>query len=195
MEHTAFSDKIWTTRKTRMFTEKRLNRNDLLSKLLVTYYSLIIVAISIWDLLNHSTYLNLTIIFSTISILVYSVFLMSQKFSERSLEIRNCYINLDELCKNVIRAENSKDIKQTQQHESEYTKILQSVENHSAYDFLCLRFSLRNHKNTTLPIFYRTDYLNFIWSKFYRTSFFILLFITPIILVLFYILTKQNVSV
>ena len=42
------------------------------------------------------------------------------------------------------RAEDKKEIDLIEQLENEYFNVLKSIENHTEYDYLCLRFSLRN---------------------------------------------------
>ena len=53
------SDKIWITRKVRIYTEGRLQRYNNISQLLMTLYSLALVSLSIWNLQNNDAKLNL----------------------------------------------------------------------------------------------------------------------------------------
>ena len=48
----AFSDKVWTTRKSRINTSERFKKNDLISQILIAYYSFFIIAITIVDIKN-----------------------------------------------------------------------------------------------------------------------------------------------
>ena len=45
--------------------------------------------------------------------------------------------------------------------ENEYFSILQNIENHTEYDYLKLRFSLRNDNKTTLPPFSNLDWFHY----------------------------------
>jgi len=44
------SDKIWITRKSRIEASTRLEQNDFLAQVVINYYSVFIVIVSIWDL-------------------------------------------------------------------------------------------------------------------------------------------------
>lgn len=180
-----FSDKIWLTRKTRIYTEERLLGYSTISQFLMTLYSLALVSVSIWNLQNNDARLNLISAFASIVVLVLSVHTTSQKYAERSIAMRNCYIKLDELYSKVKRAEASKDLDMLQQLESEYTGLLINIENHSEYDFLCLRHSLKNDSNTTLPPFTNLDNARYLWEKFWRGALTVICFAIPIPLIIF----------
>ncbi|HCK66188.1 MAG TPA: hypothetical protein DHW49_07965 [Anaerolineae bacterium] len=124
------SDKIWITRKTRIFTEERLLGYSNLSQILMTLYSLALVSLSIWNLQNNDAKLNLVSAFASIVVLVLSVHITSQKYAERSIAMRNCYIKLDELYSKVKRAEKSENYEMLQNLEAEYTALLINIENH-----------------------------------------------------------------
>jgi hypothetical protein len=164
----SLSDKIWTTRKSRIYAEKRLHRNAILSQVLMTIYSASLVFLSIWNTLHPNDQVNVALIFSSIAVLVTSIVLSSQRYNERSLAMRNCYIRLDELYSKARNAEQKNENTLLQQIESEYTTALLNVENHTDYDYLRLRFSLRNNQNTTLPAFTKIDYLRYFWENFWR---------------------------
>lgn len=189
-----FSNKIWVTRKTRIYTEQRLKRKAFLSQLLMIVYSFLLVAISVWNLVHSSQPLNMLSVFGSIAVLISSVFLLSQRYTERALEMRNCYIRLDELYYKVKKSEISKDYNSVEQLQSEYTSILLNIDNHSDYDYLCLRFSLRNNDKTTLPPFTWKNYLSYILEKFWRYLLIIAYFILPLLLTIFWSLTNNNVS-
>ena len=170
------SDKIWITRKVRINTEGRLQRYNEASQLLMMLYSLALVSLSIWNLQNNDAELNLVSAFASIALLVISVHASSQKYAERSIAMRNLYIKLDELYSKAKRAEKSEDIEMIQNLEAEYTSLLINIENHSEYDYLCLRHSLKDNPDTTLPSFTRADSLQYFWEKFWRGALTTILF-------------------
>lgn len=98
---------------------------------------------------------------------------------ERALAIRNCYIKLDELFSKADRAQKSQNNSIIEQLESEYTANIINVENHSDYDYLCLRYSLRNNPNTTLPDFKIIDYATYFFEKGWRALVVMFYFILP----------------
>ncbi len=163
-----FSDKIWVTRKTRIYTEQRLREISNITQALMVAYSLALVSLSIWNLQSNGPKLNVISAFASIVVLVLSVYLIAQKYAERSIAMRNCYIKLDELYSRAKRAEANKDENGLEDLKSEYTSLLINIENHSEYDYLCLRYSLKDNKNTTLQPFTRADYMQYLWEKTWR---------------------------
>ena len=174
------SDKIWITRKVRIYAEERLLGYSSMSQLLMTMYSLALVSLSIWNLQNNDARLNLVSAFASIAVLVISVHATSQKYAERSIAMRNCYIKLDELYSKVKRAEASEDFELLQNLEAEYTGLLLNIENHSEYDYLCLRYSLRDNSQTTLPVFTKSDFILYIWEKIWRGVLTVIVFVIPL---------------
>lgn len=186
------SDKIWLTRKTRIITEQRLINSNSISNYLVIWYSTILVFLTIWNLVYPDDRLNIFLALGSIAVLVVSAILIAQKYSERSYTIRNCYIKLDELYSKVKRAEQIQDTNKIQEFETEYSTILQNVENHSEFDYLCLRFNLRNDPNTTLLKFKFVDWLSLILGHIISKLFVIIYFLLPFGLGLLWIyLTKS----
>lgn len=180
------SDKIWITRKSRIYTEQRLLRKNLISQILITYYSSLLVFLTIWNLKYPNSDVDILLVIGSIAVLIVSITVSSQKYLERSLAMKNCYIKLDELCSKVVRAEKNYDSELMQQLESEYTANIINIENHSDYDYLCLRFSLRNSANTTLGDFSMIDYCQYIFHYSWRFLIFIFCFILPFIIAYFW---------
>lgn len=185
----ALSEKIWITRKTRIYTEQRLLNKSLITQAVMIFYSFFLVAFSLWNLIQPNNHLEIYSIVSSIAVLVSSIFISSQRFSERAMMIRNCYISLDELYSKVLRIEQIGNKDKIEQIESEYTNILLNVENHSDYDYLSLRYSLRNNRNTTLPKFTFKDCVDYFISKIYR------ILLTMIIITLPFIMSFITITV
>ncbi len=173
------SDKIWITRKSRIYTEQRLLQKNLISQILIIFYSSLLVFLTIWNLKYPYDHVNILLVIGSIAVLIASITVSSQKYLERSLAMRNCYIKLDELYSKVVRAEESNNSELIQQLESEYTANILNVENHSDYDYLCLRLSLRNNNKTTLPAFRISDYFQYIIQKGWRVLLVFFYFVLP----------------
>ena len=176
------SDKIWITRKTRIFTEKRLQKNAILSEVFIIVFSLLMVFLSIWNYIHPNQKISFLLICGAIALLTVSIFLSSQKFTERSHAMRNCYISLDELYFKVNNHERDSHSDAIDDFQKMYNNILLNIENHSSYDFLCLRHSLRNNNKTTLPPYTRIDFMHFIIEKALRIVLIMLFFILPFLL-------------
>lgn len=173
------SDKIWITRKSRIYTEQRLLRKNLISQILIILYSSLLVFLTVWNLKHPIDHVNILLVIGSITVLIASITLSSQKYLERSLAMRNCYIKLDELYSKVVRAEKSDESELIQQLESEYTANILNVENHSDYDYLCLRFSLRDNTKTTLPEFKGIECFHYIIKKGWRILLTLFYFFLP----------------
>jgi|GEM_PF-1224900 len=157
----------------------------------MTIYSASLVFLSIWNILHPNDQINIALIFSSIAVLVTSIVLSSQRYNERSLAMRNCYIRLDGLYSKAKNAEQNDQNTLLQQIESEYTTALLNVENHTDFDYLRLRFSLRNNQDTTLPAFTKIDYLRYIWENFWRGLLIIFCLFLPGLLVLLWNVVKN----
>ncbi|MGS0676985.1 SLATT domain-containing protein [Shewanella sp. 125m-1] len=94
----ALSSDIWWTRKARIRAEKRLLSNAFQSQLLLLWYSLFSVAVSIYYLNNTQSKLGATywVVYSVL-VLVMSCFINGLSFKERAGLIKECYIGLKSL--------------------------------------------------------------------------------------------------
>ncbi|WP_436872020.1 SLATT domain-containing protein [Acinetobacter haemolyticus] len=132
------NDKIWWTKKSKIFHERRLLAYNFHSQLLLIWYSLFTVAAS--TLNAKSLYLlgikqnqldpNILIIFSVLT-LTMSCFVSSLNFKARSLSIKQCYENLSLLDPKHDIATNEK-----------YQKLLDSCENHEDIDYISAKIEI-----------------------------------------------------
>jgi len=189
------SDKIWITRKARIYSEKRLQRKAILSQIIITWYSFLFISLSIVNLAYKSQKVGILLIVGSIAVVISSILLTSRKFIDRSLAMRNCYIRLDELFAKVKNAEELQDHKLIQQIESEYATLLLNVENHTDYDYFCLRYSLRSNEKTTLPKFTKLDSVIFYCEKFWRFMVIAFCFVWPILIFYLWDLIISYVSI
>lgn len=190
MELIMLSDKIWITRKVRINTEKRLLKNASLSQVLMILYSSFLVFFSIWNLVHPNNDVNLLLVYGSIAVLILSIYLSSQKFIERALSMRNCYVQLDKIYNAVKRAEDSQDIKQIENYEAIYSDIILSVENHTDYDYLCMRHSIRKNDDTTLPNYTKLDFCHYILEEAFRLLIVLLSFCLPFIILFIWDILK-----
>lgn len=179
------SDRIWVTRKARINTERRLLRNSLLSEILLAYYSLFVVVLSIWNFTRPNEIINLLLLSASVVVLVLSVFLSSQRFRERALAMRNCYVRLGELQGRAKTSEDEHNKTELDVIDQLYRELLISSENHTETDYLSIRHALKNDINTTLPPFTKTDLLKFWISSLGWWVLSILIFLLPFGLIFF----------
>lgn len=175
------SDRIWLTKKCRMESENRLNRYDTISKLLITYYSLFIIILSLSDIINCSENFNFSIISYSILILILSLIVSSMRFKERALSYKQCYIKLNELLHEATQ------IEEKSQNEEDvfkkYNEILNLTENHSEIDYYKVKYydkSIEKYLSLSKKEFTK---LLFHWIK--MLFFFIVLILSPFIILYF----------
>lgn len=129
----ALAEGIWWTRKSRIQAEKRLLATAFQSQLLLFWYSLCSVAVSIYYLRFDPTSEYVTIAWLILSVLVFAVagFIGSLKFKERAGLIKECYETLQVLHERLTSGSIGEDDAQ-----QEYRKILAVCENHKEQDFI-----------------------------------------------------------
>ena len=120
--------KRWLTKKIRMATAERYNRQHHFSHIYLTYYSIFIVGLNIFrdgQKGGFTNYDNITLILSVV-VLCAAIFVYALDFSGKAREFRDCYLKIDEL-------ENS--TKDPVKLEGAYDDILKMYPNHSSRDY------------------------------------------------------------
>lgn len=128
-----FSDKIWWTKKARIKAERRLLRFDFFLQLLLVWYSFLLVAYSIFSLVNPANVNSESAVMISLSVLVLvmTLFISSMGLKSRAMLIKQCYEQLS-----VIYTR-SRVVHDPEELDVEYQKVLSISENHSDYDFSC----------------------------------------------------------
>jgi len=128
----ALSDTIWWTKKARIKAEKRLLFNDISSQIILLWYSLFTVCVSIFELKEPSTNGYFAVIMVSLSVLILcaSLFIGNRNFKERAMLLKQCYEQLSEV--EAKTRQNDADINILG---TEYQNILSVSENHSEIDF------------------------------------------------------------
>ncbi|WP_394679994.1 SLATT domain-containing protein [uncultured Exiguobacterium sp.] len=184
IEH--FKDKrVWVTKKIRMESEARMNKNNIFSLFMVNFYTLIVLSLSIIALvINDSVIVNkitvLTLI-SSVALFGVSLFVSLYGFKEKALSYKQCYLDLTKiendfqslLLKNQeyeVKESNFNDLKK------DYANILEKTDNHSRIDRLI--YLKNNDKLETLELNLSYWYLKIKW--FFVKS---IIFIIPFIII------------
>ncbi len=175
-------DNVWKTRKARINMSERLKMYDFYSQILIIYYSLLLIVITIIDMNNNGIDVSIPTLILSIVILVISIFIYAMNFKQRSLEMQKSYISMQEILNKLNRLSN------TSSTEKEYFEILKSTENHSKCDHLKVLYEVRKQKES--------ERLNgkFTWSMIFQFYFcclknwflIITLFLLPIFVYFFY---------
>lgn len=92
-------DRIWITSRVRMVTEKRAKRNNFLSLVLLTYYSLFAVMIAIFSdyYQDHYGHFGSISIAASVAVLVASLVVSGFGFERTAWLHRECYLSLQKL--------------------------------------------------------------------------------------------------
>lgn len=186
----AYSDSVWKTRKSRINTSERLKRNDLISQILIVYYSLFIIIITIVDIQNKELNFEVLTLILSILILVVSTFILAMNYKARSLILQTSYIKMDKIYREMKRKEENKE--DTTDLENQYNTIVELTENHSNCDFLQVMYEVRKDEKY-LEVNGKWDYsksLNRLWCKAKYLLQISFLFSIPII-ILFFTFYKQ----
>lgn len=181
----SLSNKIWITRKARINAEERLEKFDFLTQMLINYYTLVIVGLSIWTLYDESNAKLISVITIIASVLLFglSIFVNARNFKIRAITFKSCYIKLDEIyneCELLKDSPDNLSAEEITRIQNKYNKVMNSIENHTPMDYLRV---LNNTSNISKS---QRWYFNFKRSLFIILIFIIILF--P--LVLSYLVTK-----
>lgn len=180
-----FGDRVWKTRKSRINASERLKSNDFISQVLIVYYSLFIITITMVDIKNDDLNFEFLTLILSILILVISVFIFAMNYKERSLKLQNAYIKIDKISREISKKENAGD-NNTSELEKEYDNVLECSENHSSCDYIQVMFEVRNdenYKKENQP-FTILSWMSFLWCKVKKIIYVSILFIIPLITLL-----------
>lgn len=185
----SLSNKVWITRKCRINTSDRLVFTNKVTQFLINYYTLVILSISIWSLnTTDNTHFSLFTVIASLFLFGITVGVNSLNYRERIIYLKNCYIKLDDLyadleilLSELPFIEKQEGKRRFIEIRNEYSKVLESVENHNAYDFL--KFQVFNQKDL---IDYKHYIRYFLYKLYYGLIFIVLLLVpfSPIILII-----------
>ncbi|MFZ3017749.1 MAG: SLATT domain-containing protein [Gallionella sp.] len=140
-------DRIWFTRIARIYSEKRLLRNELHSQLLLMFYAVYSIALSVTQLKYKPIPDDAAAVFGIIlSVILFGLtFHMSSKgFPARAQRFKENYTHLQELLGRLEVAECQADLTKLQEvieHvQVEYKTAITNSENHTTMDDRCARF-------------------------------------------------------
>ncbi len=158
---------------------ERLKNYDFYSQLLIIYYSLWLIIITIVDIDTPTIDVSIPTLIVSIIILVMSVFVYAMNFGKRAGEVQKNYTAMQKILGKMKR------LSSTIKVEEEYYSILESSENHSTCDFFKVRYDVRNQKEYLKEngVFPCLDYFKYFCCWIKQRLAIILLFLLPIIAV------------
>lgn len=184
-----FADnRIWVTKKTRMEAEARLKKNQIVSNIIINYYTFAVLGFSIWSLVldpqsNIAKYVTLMTVISSVGLFGVTLLISSLGYKERALQFKESYLKLDSLesdFKHLLRSayQLSKEevISKFYTLEKKYFDILSLSDNHDPIDTkkLLINRKLAGHESQS------KSYKQF---QVLNTFIIVSLFLIPIVLV------------
>lgn len=178
--------KIWITRKCRIEASERIKKTDTRVQILIIYFSIVLVALSIWDF-QYSNSPNkigsYLILVMSIALTMSSIFCSSRNYQERCINLKYNYIALDRLyCKVEALSDEYLSVEKLDNYYNEYCSLLESVENHNNIDYINAIWGVVEEKKT------KYHYLQYIINKIYSFVLFATFALFPAIA--FCIITK-----
>lgn len=188
------SEKIWWTRVARIETERRLLANLFHAELILVWYALFSVGISIYSL-NEQNNVPQTywVIFSVLT-LACSLYINTQSYKERAMKMKTCYEKLGLLsdCVKTLEEQANVPTFRIEQLQKKYVRILDICENHLSKDYhQAIMNRWLNNKAENSPS--RITWYICTANMLARFIVFLLLYSVPIIILIMNYL--QNVSV
>lgn len=169
-------NRIWTTRVSRVNTEKRLQQKESFIQAINIYYSCVTSIFSIMSCINNDEKLSIITVYMTISLLVSIMYLSSQKYGEKAQQYKENYISLNKL---EFKLEHC-DENDIEQIEEQYCDLLNDYSNHTTFDYYRTlkesSSSFQEEKN------WSKFKMNYYWGVIWRTTIKILIIVLPFLL-------------
>lgn len=178
----AFSNNVWTTRKSRINTSERFKNNDLISQILIAYYSFFIIAMTVVDIKYENLNFEILTLILSILIVIVSIFIFAMNYKERALILQTSYVLMAKLYEDILEKEKKNE--DYSDLKNQYNTIISLTENHSDNDYLQVMYEVKDQKE------YEAINGKWTWKKdikrwMYRITRFVkllFLFIIPIII-------------
>jgi uncharacterized integral membrane protein len=173
--------RILTTATNRFNASSRLNKHNKFSLWTVMYFSLILILVSIFNMVNvqpnvNPSFVNASSIFLSVVILTISTALSMSNFGARAEKFLDCGRELHALSFNFKKIINDTSLQTNENYEKyqkDYEHILSRYENHKLIDHLYTKLLWKDSYN---PKFY--NYIATYLRYFFEYFIYFLLFIT-----------------
>jgi uncharacterized integral membrane protein len=173
--------RILTTATNRFNASSRLNKHNKFSLWTVMYFSLILILVSIFNMVNvqsniNPSFVNASSVFLSVVILTISTALSMSNFGARAEKFLDCGRELHALSFNFKKIINDTSLQTNENYEKyqkDYEHILSRYENHKLIDHLYTKLLWKDSYN---PKFY--NYIITYLRYFFEYFIYFLLFIT-----------------
>ncbi|WP_315078579.1 SLATT domain-containing protein [uncultured Clostridium sp.] len=134
-------NKVWFTKKARMEAESRMNNNDKLSSVVINYYNLLVLSVSIYTLAWESKIGVVLTTIVSVGLFGISNYINSLNYKENAFKYRESYLRLSKIetkLHSLSLSENlgNKEAEEFKKIREEYDNILELSYNHSNIDYI-----------------------------------------------------------
>lgn len=178
-EFVNLENRIWKTYQSRIITATRLLNNSKLLDFYSTIYTICLTLLSVFTLINGDKLINYFSVFISIIVMGIVFYGNTMNYKDRYINMKDNYLKLGNLYYKCLNERINKNYDMEKIYE-EYSNLLNTVENHSKYDYLSYRLNDINEKGK-VPFLQKFIY----WFR--KTMFFILkiiIFVIPIFFVI-----------
>ncbi|WP_342510922.1 SLATT domain-containing protein [Sporosarcina sp. FSL K6-1522] len=183
-----FKDKrVYVTKKVRMNSEARLNKNNIHSIILVNVYTFTVLCFSIFSITNE-TDLKFELLGLIVSMGLFGVSLFVSLFGyrEKAIAFKNSYLKINEIEGNLhtlllnMELTDEELIKAYSVCQKEYNEVLDKTDNHIDKDFIAYKIG---SNNATV-----SEIIKYIYYKISSSIIWVLLYSIPLITMVLMIL-------
>lgn len=178
-EFVNLENRIWKTYQSRIITATRLLNNSNLLDFYSTIYTICLTLLSVFTLINGDKLINYFSVFISIIVMGIVFYGNTMNYKDRYINMKDNYLKLGNLYYKCLNERINKNYDMEKIYE-EYSNLLNTVENHSKYDYLSYRLNDINEKGK-VPFLQKFIY----WFR--KTMLFILkiiIFVIPIFFVI-----------
>lgn len=181
-------DNIWWTRKARIKAEQRLLSNQRWMELLLLWYSLSSLFVSVWllaGMADNQEYYPAVFTCFSIFILAFSLYGASSRFSQRAERMKENYVALQDLYLSIEAHESSSTSPSLPEHRKRYAQLLNEAENHIDFDFskaLIFEDMQSEDKSKLTKRPRAIDYFALLLGYAKRSALLVILFVIPVLL-------------
>lgn len=172
-------NRIWKTYQSRIITATRLLNNSKLLDFYSTIYTICLTLLSVFTLINGDKLINYFSVFISIIVMGIVFYGNTMNYKDRYINMKDNYLKLGNLYFKCLNERINKNYDIEKIYE-EYSNLLNTVENHSKYDYLSYRLNDINEKGK-VPLLQKIIY----WFR--KTMLLILkiiIFVIPIFFVI-----------
>lgn len=138
-------NRIWKTYQSRIITATRLLNNSKLLDFYSTIYTICLTLLSVFTLINGDKLINYFSVFISIIVMGIVFYGNTMNYKDRYINMKDNYLKLGNLYYKCLNERINKNYDIEKMYE-EYSNLLNTVENHTKYDYLSYRLNDINEK-------------------------------------------------